>query len=452
MIPSSNRMSWFEILRAEREGDWLDQVFVPPRQFDRMKATESALIIGSEGSGKTALEIQLMRFAARQANILTVPWQLSLPPPEVSDVVAFLLAQAFDALSQVLARHFASQPEHFTILPEWAQDFFHWFIREHLQVNIDYLLKRLVEDASEEGKQLLKNLFLGSFPKVLSLPTFETILLNLSENIQKAGWKGIWFFVKGLDRPYSVFPERLIQTLNFFLSTLDLFQESELAFKILLSEEAGKHALRARAVQTGRIMLYFLKWQEEDLHYLVDRRLQMVFQDKNITLQTLCTDPEWMRWIRRYAGSTPRGWLELVRPMLMAYDERGHPIPVHGWQEIYRSSPPLLRVDLDQDRVFIGRSEIHLTGYPYQLLRYLYQHRDRACTRSELFYRAILGRDREPRTEEEGREPVKAWENTLDIHIHRLRQAVEWDTRKGVPPLYIVSERGKSRIRLENAM
>jgi DNA-binding response OmpR family regulator len=112
------------------------------------------------------------------------------------------------------------------------------------------------------------------------------------------------------------------------------------------------------------------------------------------------------------------------------------------WIEISRHHPPRLHIDLATDRVFVGYGEVHdLQPGAYKLLRYLYEHRPRTCSRSELYYRAHLGLDHEPRSHEdrEWEDPTK-WGGIVDTHLWRLRQKIERDPKR---PLYIISERGR---------
>jgi len=101
--------------------------------------------------------------------------------------------------------------------------------------------------------------------------------------------------------------------------------------------------------------------------------------------------------------------------------------------------------------VFIGYGEVAVTGIGYKLLEYLYENRHRPCTKSELYYSAHKGLPREPHDkEDDGWEDIPAWEGILDTALWRLRQVIEWDNRKSADPLYIVSERRRGQIRLEN--
>ena len=201
---------------------------------------------------------------------------------------------------------------------------------------------------------------------------------------------------------------------------------------------------------TRRFKTHHLKWREEELIRLTEKRAALLLK-REVSLTQLCKDDEWFQWLKKYAGDSPRGWLDLTRPILTAYMEKGKSLTKNKWQDVYRQSPPPLRLDFEAGRVLIGWGEASVTGIGYKLLRYLYENRHRPCAKSELYYRAHQGLAQEPRSKEDaGWEDVSIWEGPLDTALYRLRQVVEWDVREGVSPLYIISERGKGQIRLEN--
>jgi len=363
------------------------------------------------------------------------------------------LSQALDSLSFAFLQTFARQPALYSSAPSWTRDFMLWFIQKYLEGDREYHLSRLAEQAAPDGVKTVTRLLSETPRPLFSEATPVSILPKLNENVVKLGFEGIWVFVDGLDALYRVSPDRLVQALDQFLSTLGLFEESAFAFKIIVSYNLGKHIEKARGVLTKRLITYQLKWQEDELQRLVERRLSLALKKEDAALHKLCKDDSWLEWFKRYAGDSPRGWLELTRPMLTAYLEKGRSVTKTEWQDIYRQSPPSLRLDLEAGRVFIGGGEVSVLGVGYQLLRYLYENRHRPCTKSELYYRAHKGLNHEPRSKDDKDwEDIKTWEGPLDTALYRLRHAVEWDKRKDAEPLYIISERGKGQIHLENVV
>ncbi len=391
MSRSLDSFHLFDSLRAEAEAPWLGQMFLPPREFDLMTESHSILIMGGEGSGKTTLEIQLKAHAIQKQpqRLLVASWRPQLPTDSASSdqVVEAFMAQVMDSLSFAFLQVFAHDPVIFSSAPSWTRDFMFWFVKRYLQGDGEYHLSQLTEQAVSGGVEIVTRILSETPRSLFSLSTSISTLPKLTENVMKLGFEGIWVFVDGLDGLYRVSPDRLVQSLEGFLSTLELFEDSTFDFKIIVSNELGQRLQKTRSVLTRRFRTYHLKWQENDLIRLVERRLSLVLR-RDVVISELCKDEVWLEWMKHYAGDSPRGWLELTRPMLAAYLEKGKSITSMEWRNVYRQSPPPLRLDLEAGRVFIGSGEVSVIGIGYQLLRYLYEHRHRPCTKSELYYRA----------------------------------------------------------------
>jgi pSer/pThr/pTyr-binding forkhead associated (FHA) protein len=85
-----------------------------------------------------------------------------------------------------------------------------------------------------------------------------------------------------------------------------------------------------------------------------------------------------------------------------------------------------LTVDLDARRTRMDGKEIKLRKKEFDLLTYLYQNRGKACSRENIAINVWKGEDGE-------RDGVVS-EETIDSTIHRLREAIEADTKN---PRYI---------------
>lgn len=448
---------YFGSLRAETETSWLAQVYLPPRLFGQMVEQRSILVMGEEGSGKTALELCLKEYAAQHfSRLVIVPWQPVLPDDHLSSgqVSELFISQAMDALSFAFLQLIVREPAPYATAPAWARDFMHWFVQAFLRGDRQYHLDRLADGTIPEGLETAARLLNDSPREVFSRDSLpSSILSHLTSAIKAFGLEGVWIFVDGLDTLFRVSPERLEKFIANFFSTLDLFEEDIFAFKVVISSALEARLLKTRGVLTRRFTTYQLRWNEEELMRLTEKRIAFSAQKSDLSLARFCKGPEWLEWLKKYAGLSPRGWLELTRPILTAYLEKGKPLTQNEWLDAYRQSPPPLRLDPETGRVFIGWGEASVAGIGYKLLRYLYENRQRPCTKSELYYRAHKGLNHEPRSKEDsGWEDVAVWEGPLDTALYRLRQTVEWDPREGASPLYIISERGKGQIHLENVL
>jgi hypothetical protein len=445
----------FDTLRAENETSWLEQVYLSPRQFGQMTEAHSILVMGDEGSGKTALEYRLKEYAAQRSGLVTASWRPHLPENAASsdDVVNAFLTQALDSLSYAFLKTFVLEPALYSSAPSWTRGFMLWFIQKYLQGDREYHLSRLAEKSTPEGVETVSHILSEPARSLFPESTPASILPKLNENVIKLGLSGIWIFVDGLDTLHRVSPDRLVQALEQFLSTLGLFEESSFGFKIIVSNELGKQIQKARGILTRRFITYQLKWREDELRQLVDKRLSLALKKEEAALQKLCKDENWLEWFSRYAGDSPRGWLELTRPMLTAFLEKGRSITKTEWREIYRQSPPRLHLDIEAGRVFIGGGEVPVLGIGYQLLRYLYENRDRSCAKAELYervYKDFYKTHLSTKKKNEERNTRIDWEGMIDTALYRLRQTLEWDKREDAEPIYIISERGKGQIHLEN--
>ena len=457
MISSPDFTRYFASLRAETETVWLTQAYVPPRLFGQMIEPRSILVMGEEGSGKSALELYLKNYAAQRApKLLTVYWRPAIPDgiPPSGQAAELFISQAMDSLSFAFLQLLVCEPSIYANAPAWAKDFMQWFVQVFLHGDHQYHLSRLADGASTAGRETITHLLIEPPREVFSRDSLpSSILSHLTSAIKAHGLEGVWVFLEGLDTLFRISPETLEKFLVNFLSTLDLFEEDTFSFKIIASSKLEQSLQKARGVLTRRFSIYQLKWSEDELVRLTEKRITLAAQRDNLPLSRVCKDSEWMKWLEKFAGFSPRGWLELTRPILSAYLEKRNPLTQSEWMDAYRHSPPPLRLDLEAGRVFIGWGEAPVTGIGYKLLRYLYENRHRPCTKSELYYRAHKGLSHEPRNNEDtGWEDVAIWEGPLDTALYRLRKEVEWDSRNGVAPIYIISERGKGQIRLENAM
>lgn len=458
MNESPDISRFFGSLRAEAETSWLADAYQPPRLFGQMTGLRSILVMGKTGSGKTALELALKRHAlCSKPRLLTASWRPVLPEGDVSGGKAaeMFISQAMDSVSFAFLQFTAGNPAYYINAPSWARDFMHWFVQAFLHGDPHYHLSRLTDTADAAGLETITHLLTARPPEVFprdSLPSF--ILSHLTGAIKALGLEGVWIFLDGLDTLFRISPEPLEKFLVNFLSTLDLFEEEIFSFKIIVSSELDACLMKARGVITRRFTVYQLKWQEEDLIRLTEDRIRLTAKRNDLTLSRLCRDADWLKWLKKYAGFSPRGWLELTRPILLAYLEKGKLLTQSDdWLDAYRQSPPSLCLDLEAGRVIIGWGEADVKGIGYKLLRYLYENRQRPCTKSELYYRAHKGLNHEPHNNSDpGWEDVAIWEGPLDTALYRLRKDIEWDTRDGATPLYVVSERGKGQIQLKNTV
>jgi hypothetical protein len=446
----------FDRLQAEHEGGWLADVFIRPPDFDAIAGMRSVIIFGESGAGKTALRLALARQGIRPDGApvrLVVLWQpeLSLLEPSGGHVIQEFLKQALDACALALMRHLGRWPDVCMAAPPWVRDTVGWFVHQYLIGDHAYHLSRMEDEATPQGWQILQEL-IGSPPRPIlpkGAPT-PRVIATLATAIHRLGLDSIWVVVDGLEPWVSADVEPLAQAIKALLSTLALFEDPGFAMKLLVPVTIETMLLASGGIMRRRLDVYRLAWEDEQLQAIVERRLALATGRAAFRLVDLCAAPQLIDWLKTYGGGSPRGWLELVGQLAETYIARGmdRPLSMEEWVETYRRHPPRLHMDLATDRIFIGYAEIDdLQPGSYRLIRYLYEQRPRMCSRSELYYRAHLGLDQEPRArDDKGWEEPTAWSGTIDTLLWRLRQRIEPDPKR---PLYIYSDRGRG-VRLKH--
>ena len=456
------RTELFDRLRAEYEKGWLSQVFVEPHEFRSMAGMRSIVVFGDEGSGKTALMIGLEQAALREGNMppLLVKWYpTTLETSETQgDFVRTFMHQVMDACGMGLLRYIGQNPGAAQAAPKWAQDTVIWLLNRYLLGDKDYVLGRLEGEILAEGKELLVS-WMGRQPVQVLPPNAPPprILSEVSNAIHELGMAGVWIMVDGLDPWVDVNAPALEDNLRWLLSALALFEDPRFCFKLMAPSRIKNSLLSSAGGPRRRFDFFDLEWTAEKLVELSERRLAVAVDQEQFRLSDLCTqnqhgDKTLREWLEIYGGPSPRGWLDVLRAPLTSYLALNprRSLSLDEWQQIRRQNPPPLHINPDNGQVFIGYGRVkNIQPAAYKLLVYLHAQPSHQCTREELYYRVHVGLDHVPKSHEDGEwQPRKYWERVIDTALYRLRQAVEPQPDE---PVYILSDRGKSIVRLENA-
>jgi hypothetical protein len=447
-----------DTLTAERESHLQPLVFVEPDRYAAYTGMRSLVIVGDSGSGKTALRLALTRQVAPEntpPTYLVVNWQ---PEPfedvHGSPAVRVFVRQALHACATTLLTILVKHPDLFRRAPPTVQMTFHWFIQAHISADRQHLWASMAEQAvNDEGKALGQHLIFEPATAILYPDTTEQrIIAHLTATLQRIGIRGVWVTIDGFDPWLRGSTALMSELMIAILSTLELLDLNGFAIKMFAPRALESDIARSWGIVKGRIELDTLTWTPEQLTTITERHIAAKIGKPSLHLSDLCVaDRDIRDWLQRYGGSTPRGWLRLIRPLVDAFAAAGasHSLPHSVWNSLKRTHPPRLSIDLKADRVFIGEAEIvGLQPRSYRLLRYLYENRSRRVPRSELYYRAYLGLAEEPRTRDDhGWEDPANWTNVLDNAILRLRRIIEPDPRH---PIYIITNRGWG-VKLEHA-
>jgi hypothetical protein len=316
----------------------------------------------------------------------------------------------------------------------------------------ELLLNRLTEQATLDSVGLIGDIVRRKPRQVLRPDTSEPRLIaEISNVVQRLGLSGIWVMVDGLENLVELDSDGLSRLLKALFSTLSLFEDSGFSIKVVAPIELESALMASSGVARRRIDIHRLRWNTQQLVAVVERRTAWLLQ-RPFQLADLYSKDKVVGWLVRYGGLSPRGWLELMRPLVQTYQERGasRPLTSQEWERILRVDPPRLRIDRMTNRIYVGQGEVRdLQPAAQKLLDYLYKRRDQLCTRSELYYRGLQELPVEPRSiEDAGYQSPIEYEGQINTLLWRLRQALEPFPER---PIYVVTERGKG-IRLYHAI
>lgn len=439
--PQGIGLAAFETLQAEVE-PWLDRCFVPPPHFDAIRGPGSFLVVGGRGSGKTALCEMLLRLSSSSsASIrwLGVRWQPTLLYVEETSRDK-AVESVFQACATALLERLSADPLAFLHIVPSAQDFLLWFLRRYGEWKLARWLAGRGEP-SGRAETLLKEALSRPPPRIFaeSPDPVRVIRLLISALNEMEMW-GVHIVVdaSGVDLQQALY------LLSPLLDDKAFFRNKRFAFKLVIPE--GKEALplrKGRAVSDGLLDTRWLTWDIGRLREIVTRRLACAVGEEALTLARLYRKPEsLLRWLERVGGTSPREWLNQIRPLVAHYlgQEEKHPVDESTWKRLRRQHPPRFSVDERRGRVIVGEREISREDFhprDYRMLMYLYQHRNRIVSRKELYYIGYLKMEKIPSQREPGYN--KKYRSAVDNAIWGLRRKIEPDPDD---PLFLETVRG----------
>jgi len=440
----------FGTLRAEDE-PWLSACFVPPPNFELLMEDHSIVIFGGIGSGKTAL-CQILQARSKRAdgrpNRLLVNWR-PMPPSSAQEAdsgwVLKQVIQILDTCAVTLAEHLLQFPADFLRAPEWVKTRLIWFIHRFIQGRPTLRLAPLLESKTEGSTLLHHILFTKALDVLYEDAAPDQVAAELISALKLLGMDGIWVMTDGLEGWIHADEGHLTQGLKAFLGTLSLFERSGLVFKLFIPSRLEPALSRASGLLRRRVDAYHLRWDISHLQRLIDKRLALATGLAQFTLEDLCSAPGLVQWLKTVGGTSPREWLDQVRPLVDHYLSNGltEPIDDKKWRIIRRDHPPRLVLEEEERRVLVGGREVSLADIPakaYEMFRYLYERGGQVITKKELFYRIYRNLETIPRYQgDPGYEAPKDYEGLIDTNLWRLRKAIEPDPSE---PVLLVTVRG----------
>ena len=299
------------------------------------------------------------------------------------------------------------------------------------------------DQVSKDGQTLLRDL--ASQPvhaPYLDKATPDQVISEVVKALAKTGLADVCVLIG----PDNLNGPAAGDTLLQFMQKLELFQNHRLVYKLILPASLSASLSGTEAICRRRLKKYRLRWKNSHLTQLVALRFRLATGGKIERLDDLSQYEHKIAWLARSGGDFPRGWLDQARPLAKHYLSLNRALSKAEWQEVYRQYPPDLWLDEEKRQVTVGHHRIDdIPAVEWAVLRYLYQHRDRICTRDELYHNAHMPASSGAQTKE--RFFPKEYEGALNNVLSRLRQAIEPDPKH---PLFITTYRGRG-VRLEHA-
>ncbi len=436
----------FDSLRAEDE-PWLMDCFVPPPDFDLMAGGRSAVILGDEGSGKSAVAAALRQRA--QGRYLVVAWQPapSLEAPTPWRDARSQVEQVLGAIAWALLEWLGANPDRYSQAASWTKGTFHWVARYAL---LDATAERgflPLAEASPSMQSLVTEFLRAKAPQIApaQVPPVDVIRLLLRA-LRSVGLQGIWIVADGLGAHLAAAPEEVERSLRAFLATLPTFEQAGCLYKLLVPSELSDVVWESDAAWRARVDPFRLQWLPEPerpdqtpptdlLRALVERRLALALGRAQASLRDLCDAEALEQWLYRVGGDSPRGWLSALRPLAAVYfgrppDER-RPLTAEEWRAIRRRHLPSVRLLPETRSLQVGGRIVEgFSESEWLILSLLYERRGQLVTREEI-YRVLFPHD----SERHGLELVRG---VVDTALWRLRKAIEPVPQE---PLLIVTQR-----------
>lgn len=433
----------FDSLRAEDE-PWLIQCFVSPPNIEQIASERSVIVFGGSGSGKSAISQYLEYLCLNpdgSPNRLVAKWAPSPLDKRLSGIAAVRAQaeQVLDACVEAVLQFLAHHPVYLETAPATSREALAWFIQQHSKSDFTVRIEQMIEEEKPPGEAILETIKTASPRKILPPDASpDKVAARLIRTLNTLGLKGVWIIgdEAELDMWADVDPDDLVSRLSGFFSTLPLFEQANFSYKLLLPAwlEQKTLAVVQTIRQRQRIFPYYLRqWDTTSLQEIINRRLKLTFGQADFTLNQLCNAEDFLQWLEWVGDTSPREWLEQVRPLVEHYlaTRTNQPINQETWHELRLQNPPRLYLDDEGKRIMVGARQISLTELPvkaYEILRYLYQQPSGyVTTRAELYYRCYKALDYIPQPLDKYYEGPEEYRGMIDTALYRIREAIEPD-------------------------
>lgn len=436
----------FGSLRTEHES-WFSAAFVEPLNFEEIISSNSIMLFGERGIGKTGISTALRTYSHDKNGYprrLLVNWQPNLQSETPEDLLVHL-EQIYDDCALAVVHHLAAYPERWAGLPEWAQNSLAWYVQKYLRGDVVTRLGLLRENSPPAANRVLEQVLSCPVRPVLYDPVEpHDNAAELANAITPLGLAGVWIIVDELEDYVKDFHQKLVTILAHFLSALKLFERpDQAAYKLFLPDALKADLAKISGRDRRRLDDVNIVWTGPLLAAMLEKRLQLATGRPDFTLADFCKAKHWLRWFEKAAGLNPREWLKMARPMVEFYFQGAEKaISTAAWKKFRASHPPYFFIDTDARCIIVGLREIPFEDLPqqgYEVLRYLYDHEGETIPKTDLYYLACLQKPSVPSPQDDAYELPPNYEGKMDTLIYRLRKAIEPDPSD---PVLLITVRG----------
>lgn len=431
----------FSALRAEAE-PWLPMVYVPPASPTASSLSQSAVILGKRGSGKSAY-LSWLTQTAEQQGYLPLRWEwdpLSWvdEAQAILDVEKALVVHLLADLARLTFIRIRLEGDTWDKLTATAKNWLQNFWRKYLAERSDWLVALPV--AQQDEALAFLEACRASPP--LSWVTSLTPLAELGYLIplvRQAGFQGIVVLLED-PLPAMALETRLEALLCDFLAFLALFDVQGIIFKLALDDSLSTLIAQSPVVERRRATVLRLQWSEAALETIVSQRLRLTMGE-SFTLSHIYKPEVLRRWLNWVGGVTPRGWLEAMAAFMSEFltARAGQtllsPLTETEWRDIGRRLSPQPTYGAETGILTIGWHTIPLPPGEQALFECLWKKQGKLCSREELF-KAYSIKVYGQKTDQAPAE----YRGLLDTALYRLRMLIEPDPDA---PLWLTTQRGK---------
>lgn len=363
----------FSKFSAEEEEEYLNDIYVQPKYFNslysNLKGASSRFIIGSRGSGKTALILQLKK-SLEENNVYTFLLDNFENIPNKDNERHFIL-EIIQGITSDFSLTLSKNPKLLKNLDEFEKEKLSFIIQEFFKT----LSKREYLERNDKIKRFkTKNAFLEFFnsylnkpinllvsggieiisdtvakslglPKVQNdefyknyIPDFKTkipekkmsfdnydynslknILIDLSKIIRKVGYHSVVIMIDKIDENRNL-RGSINDVCNFIeeiLKDTNLLMQSDFGVVFSIWDEV-RNVLASRGVRFDKFRPIDVTWTSEEIIEIINKRIGF-FSDKTNNIQDLLIDANEKDGIIKLANNSPRDLFHLFANI---YDEQ----------------------------------------------------------------------------------------------------------------------------------